>query len=201
VSRSARRDPRPSTDSGVRVAHDLTVWLAGCVGRDHDDRGFRIAVRDQVQVHLASDIAHGDLEDDVPGAGRTDVPDGDLQGRPPLAGSSASATVRRRSASRSREPAHHKPGDHGQGRGERDQQQRPLERYPPAPDTASPGITLHDQPPRITSGDTLRPCNHVSCVCNSGTPKMDPSVTPRMTSSAVVTLSASAEPSHRRTAC
>ena len=61
----------------------------------HDGRGFPVALRHQVKVHLANDVAHRDLDDDILGAGPTDVPDGDLEGSaaaglPPLAGSPAS---------------------------------------------------------------------------------------------------------------
>ena len=61
------------------VAHDFGVGWARGVGWDHDGSGLRIVLRHQVQVHLARDVARGDLDDDVLGAGSADVRDGDLE--------------------------------------------------------------------------------------------------------------------------
>jgi len=111
---------------------------------NHDGGGFRVALRHQVQVHLARDVTRGDLDDDALGAGSANVRDGDLE-RPAAAGRSACvvdghAEIGR--AAGAREPAHDQSSHHGHRGAKRDHQQRPLERRPLPPDAAAAGGSL-----------------------------------------------------------
>ena len=133
--------------SGVRVTHDCGMGWARGVRGYHDGRGFLVALRHQVKIHLANDVAHRDLDDDILRAGPTDVRDGDLEGsaaagRFARVGDAHPQVCR---APRPRQPADNKPNHHGQGGGKRDDEKRPLERRSLSPDAAAPRRSLRGQ--------------------------------------------------------